>query len=334
MGIFSRKRAPISTEGLLLDQTWDDPSLDAAYAAVRRGDLSTGLALLKASPASTDTRSLRLTGLANAAIGQSEALELRLEALPGDPDLLCWLTQTLVFEAWEVRTAQRAVNVSAQRFATFHDILGTANELATQSIDAAPDDVTPWIALQWIALGLEFSLDDKWLVFRNAVARQPDSYLAHARHVQTIAPKWTRRPVEELLQFGRDTAFASQPGRALGPGILSLAIAEAIVEIAQDPTRERPERNARLAELIFNRSAMLTDAITQWWNPGHLPEAADPEAHQATAYALRFLSRPEQALHHASLTRGRISFNPWFMASINGDTLAGFATAVANGMRL
>ncbi|WP_405057851.1 hypothetical protein OG474_34665 [Kribbella sp. NBC_01505] len=328
MGIFSRKQPPISTEGLLLDQTWDDPPLDAAYAAVRHGDLSTGLMLLKSSPHSTDLRSIRMTGLANAAIGQSEALELRLEALPGDPDLLCWLAQTLVFEAWEVRSAYRATHVSQQQFTTFHDILRTANRVVTDAIDGSPDDVTPWIALQWIALGLQFSLDDKWLVFRNALARQPDSYLAHARHVQTIAPKWTRRPVEELLQFGRDAAFASQPGRALGPGILALVFAEAIAEIAGD----QANRDARLKELIVGRSSILTDAITRWWNPGHLPEAADQEAHQAVAFTLRAFSHAEHALQHANLTRGRISHNPWWISG--NDPLTGFATARANRMRI
>jgi len=313
---------------MLLDHTWDDPALDAAYAAVRRGDLSTGLALLKSSPLNTDQRSIRMTGLANAATGQSEALELRLEALPGDPDLLCWLSQTLVFEAWEVRSAYRAAHVSDQQFATFHSILRTANHRVTEAIDGSPDDVTPWIALQWIALGLQFSLDDKWLVFRNALARQPDSYLAHARHVQTIAPKWTRRPVEELLQFGRDVAFGSQPGRALGPGILSLVFAEAIAEIVNN---DRANRDARISELIVGRSSMLTDAITRWWNPGHHPEAADAEAHQAVAFALRAFGHAEQAQHHATLTRGRVSHNPWWISG--EDPLTGFATAVAQGMR-
>lgn len=326
MGIFSRKPRVVSTDGLLLDQSWDDPALDSAYGAVRRGDLSAGLDLLKASPAGTDQRSIRMTGLANAAIGHSEQLELRLETLPGDPDLLGWLAQTLVFEAWEVRTAQRAVHVSGQQFATFHSILGTANEVVTYAIDAAPDDVTPWITLQWIALGLQFSAQDKELVFGNALARQPDSYLAHARQVQIRAPKWTRGPVDHLLQFGRDTAYKSQPGRALGPGVLALVFSEAIVQIMHDETRARPERVARLQTLIINQLEMLTDGIGRWWHPGHLPEAADTEAHQAVAFTLWMLDRRAPALEHARLTRGRVSFNPWGM-SAGQDALTGFASA-------
>ena len=334
MGIFSQKRPQVSTDGLLLDQTWDDPALDLAYAAVRGGDLSAGLDLLKVSPPSTDLRAIRMTGLANAAMGRSEQLELHLQALPGDRDLLVWLAQTLVFEAWEVRTAQRAVNVSGQRFATFHSILQTANDVLAAAVEAAPDDATPWGALQWVALGLEMSPTDKGTVFANAIARQPDSYLAHARHVQTLAPKWTRRPVEELLRFGRDTAYKSQAGRALGPGILALTFAEAIPEIAQDETRERPERNLRLQQLIIERKEMLLDARAGWWRPGHEPETADLEAHQAMAFTLRLLSEPELAMEHATQTRGRVSFNPWAMSADGHDALTGFATAVASRMRI
>jgi hypothetical protein len=333
VGIFSRRRR-VSTEGLRLDQSWDDPELDAAYAAVRAGDLSTGLGLLKASPISTDLRAIRMTGLANAALGRSEQLELRLQALPGDPELLVWLAQTLVFEAWEVRTAERAVNVSSQQFATFHSILRTANDLITVAIEAAPDDATPWCPLQWVALGLQFSVKDKELVFANAVARQPDSYLVHARQVQILAPKWTRGPVEDLLRFGRDTAYKTQPYRALGTGILSLVLAEASVDIAHDPTRPQSERQARLQSLILDRRDMLLDARANWWRPGHHPEPADIEAHQAAAFAFRLLSRPELAMEHAAHTKGRVSFNPWAMSADGYDALTGFATAVADKMRV
>jgi hypothetical protein len=334
VGIFSRKRRPVSTDGLLLDQSWDDPALDAAYAAVRRGDLSAGLDLLKVSPLSTDLRAIRMTGLANAAIGRSEQLELRLQALPGDPELLVWLAQTMVFEAWEVRTAKRAVNVSGQRFATFHSILQTANEVLGAAIEAAPDDATPWCTLQWVGLGLQISPAEKETVFGNVLARQPDSYLAHARQVQILAPKWTQGPVENLLRFGRDTAYKSQPGRALGPGILALTFAEASPAIMHDETIERPARIERLQHLVVGHKEMLLDARAGWWRSGHLPEAADIEAHQAMAYTLRFLSRPELAMEHATQTRGRVSFNPWAMAADEYDALTGFASAVANRMRL
>jgi hypothetical protein len=333
VGIFSRKRGPVSTDGLLLDQTWDDPALDHAYAAVRHGDLSAGLDLLKVSPISTDLRAIRLTGLANAAIGRSEQLELQLQALPRDPDLLVWLAQTMVFEAWEVRTAKRAVHVSGQQFSTFFSILQSAHEVVAAAIQASPDDATPWGTLQWVGLGLQKSPGEKQLIFGHLLDRQPDSYLGHARQVQILAPKWTKGPVEDLLRFGRDTAYKSQPGRALGPGILALAFAEAAPEIMQDESMEREERLKRLQHLIYDRREMLVDAGAGWWRPGHQPEAADLEAHQAMAFTLRLLGRPELAMVHATQARGRVSFNPWAMSDRGHGVLTGFATAVAEQMR-
>jgi hypothetical protein len=332
VGIFSRKRGPVSTDGLLLDQTWDDPALDAAYAAVRGGDLTAGLELLKVSPASTDLRAIRMTGLANAAIGRSEQLELRLQALPRDPDLLVWLAQTMVFEAWEVRTAKRAVHVSGQQFATFFSILQSAHEVVAAAIKAAPHDATPWCTLQWVGLGLQKSAKEKQLIFGHVLDRQPDSYLAHARQVQALAPKWTKGPVDELLRFGRDTAYKSQPGRALGAGILALAFAEAIPAIMNDEPGERPERIKRLQHLILDRRQMVIDAGAAWWRPERQPEAADLEAHQAMAYTLRLLNRPDLAMFHATQTRGRVSFSPW-ASSVDGPGLTAFADALANQMR-
>lgn len=333
MGIFSRKRGPVSTAGLLLDQTWDDPSLDTAYAAVRGGDLSLGLELLKTSPLSTDLRSIRVTGLANAAIGRSEQLELELQASPRDPDLLAWLAQTLVFEAWQVRTAMLAMHVSAQRQATFRDILRTAHEVAEAAIEAAPDDATPWCALQRIALGLRKSPAELESIFGQVLARQPDSYLGHAWQVQTLAPKWSGRPVEDLLQFGLDTAAKSQSGRALGPGILSLALAEGMVDIMGDETREQSERSWRFGQLVYDRKERLVDAEGRWWRRGHQPEAADLEAHQAVVYVLRILGRPILAMEHAKQANGRVSSIPWRMSGDADDPLTAFATAVANEMR-
>jgi hypothetical protein len=39
-------------------------------------------------------------------------------------------------------------------------------------------------------------------------------------------------------------------------------------------------------------------------------------------------------MEHATQTRGRVSFNPWAMSADGYDALTGFATAVANRMRL
>lgn len=331
MGIFSRKpKGPISTDGLVLDRAWADPELDAAYEAVRTGNLDAGLYLLKDSPASTDLRCIRVTGLGKAAIGRSEQLEARLQTLPNDPDLLVWLGQTLVFEAWEVRTGLSAEFVSRQRFATFHDILATASGVLDAATEVAPDDSAPWAVLQWAALGLQVSREDKDHVFTAALARQPDCFAAHAGRVQVLAPKWSDEPLTELVRFGDETAVNAQPGRALA-AVFAMALAEVHLDVISDDSLTRLQRGARYTREITARKDFLLATRAKWWQAGRSPEPADIEAHGLMAFALRACDLRDAAMEHAALTLGRITTVPWAYTG-TGEPLVSFATAVAEGM--
>jgi hypothetical protein len=330
VGIFSRRpKAPISIGGLVLDRAWADPDLDAAYDAVRVGDLDAGLHLLKDTPVSTDLRCIRVTGLGKAASGRSEQLEARLQALPNDPDLLVWLGQALVCEAWNVRTGLSAEFVSRQRFATFHDILATASGVLDAAIEAAPHDSAPWVVLQWAALGLQVAREDQDQVFRSALARQPDCFAAHTGRVQVLAPKWGGT-LADLAQFGDETAVEAQPGRALAT-IVAMALAEVHLDVISDDSLTRWQRTVRYGREVTDRRDFILATRAKWWRAGHEPEPADIEAHGAMAFALRACDLPYAAMEHAMLTQGRITSVPWAYLG-TGEPLVEFATAVADGM--
>lgn len=326
MGIFSRKPAV----ELRLDQAWADSELDSAYAAVRGGDLAAGHALLSATPQSTDLRSIRVMGLGKAALGHSEQLELRLEAAPGDPDLLVWLGHTLVFEAWDVRTGQLARYVSEQRFATFHDILRTAAEVLDCAIASAPDDAVPWEVLQWVAIGLHASVQDKNDIFRSAMERNPVSYQAHSGRAQALAPKWSGLDLGQIVRFGHQVVTNAQPGSVLC-SLFAQVVNEVWVEIMTDSESSRLQRGARHTREVANRREELLAAREKWLIPGRPAEAADVSAHGAMAFALKVAGARSAAMEHAALTQGRVESLPWGYTA-DPDPLTAFANAVTRQM--
>ncbi|MEV8378134.1 hypothetical protein AB0P21_35675 [Kribbella sp. NPDC056861] len=322
--------AVISTDELRLDQAWSDLDLDAACAAVRRGDLAGGMVLLKKTPASLDVRSIRVFGLGQAAIGRSELLEMRLTARPRDPDLLLWLGQTLVAEAWEVRRSAAAEHVSGQRAATFQQILKRASVALRAAIDAAPDDAVPWEVLQWAALGMQKESLEKEFIFDSAVERNPDSFAAHVGRVQVLAPKWSVLELGELVGFGELVAGKAKPGSVLG-AVLAYVIAEVYLDVMADGSAAKVRRLTR--EVGNQREAVLA-ARDRWWVVDRVAEAPDVAAHGAMAFALKVTGASGAAMEHAALTGGRIETLPWAytQTTSTGDPLVGFATAVANNM--
>jgi hypothetical protein len=317
----------ISTDGLQLDQAWSDPELDAACAAVRRGDLAGGMLMLKQTPPSLDVRSIRVFGLGQAAIGRSELLEMRLTARPRDPDLLLWLGQTLVAEAWEVRSSAAAEHVSGQRSATFQQILKRASVALKAAIDAAPDDAVPWEVLQWAALGLQKESLEKEFIFDNALERNPHSFAAHAGRVQVLAPKWSGLEVAELVSFGEQVASNAKPGSVLG-AVVGYVIAEVYLDVMSDDSMTQVQR---LAHEVSNQREAVLAARDKWWIADRAAEAPDLAAHGAMAFALKVTGARVAAMEHAALTQGRVETVPWTY-SPTGDPLVGFATSVANGM--
>lgn len=310
MGIFSRKPKVDVTAGVVVDRSWDDPELDSAYQATRDGDLEAGLSLLKTTAQCSDLRCLRVAGLGRAAVGRSEELETRLMESREDPDLLLWLAQTKVYEAWAVR--RRPI---AEQIPTFHTLLESARLILWDAIEAAQDDSAPWSVLQSVALGLEVSPEDKQYVFNQGLVRQPDCYAVHAGRVHVLAPR-SGGSLDDLARFGQESASRAKPGRALN-AINALVQAE----IFADPHGQRKVDQFKPAVLA---------ARANWLQPDRLAEAYDLEAHSAFAYVLRFYREPELAMEHADAMQGRITRQPW---GYEGDASVVFGEALARGMR-
>ncbi|TDD62917.1 hypothetical protein E1263_02610 [Kribbella antibiotica] len=310
MGIFSRKTsAPPSTDGLILDRTWDDQELDAAYAALRDGDLDSPLAAFKQQTNDPDRRAVWTDGLSEAAIGRSEQLEARLEQAPGDPELLLLLAQTLVKEGWEVRTGAQAKYVTEQRFATFQDILVAAKEVVEAAIDAAPDDATPWTVYQWVAIGLGAKLPVHQQLLAEATDRHPDSYAAHTSYIHASAPKWYGTSIEELLDFAAQASDRARPGSVLGT-VITDAVIEARLYIMSFSEESSTKRIGKLAKLSGQWQDPLIESRAKWLHPDRHREAPDLMAHNKYAYVLKKLAKTE-ARASADAMFGRVSRVPW-----------------------
>ncbi|MFC0629018.1 hypothetical protein [Kribbella deserti] len=323
MGIFSRRPKLDVTAGVVVDRAWVDPELDLADKATRAGDLDAGLALLKATEQCSDLRCLRVAALGRAAVGQCEQLEALVAASPEDPDLLVWLGQTKVFEAWAVRGSYTTEHVSAQVFQRFHAMLEEARLVLWDAIEAAPDDSAPWSVLQWVAIGQEVTAEDKQYVFNQGLVRQPDCYAVHSGRIQVLAPKWGGS-LDALIQFGRETAARAKPGRTL---IAITALVQAEIHLAAS----KPAKPYELDTYFTRYKPTVLAARETWLQPERQSEPYDIEAHGAFAYALRLYREPELAMEHVEAMQGRITTLPW---AYEGDETAVFGEALARRMRL
>jgi hypothetical protein len=329
MGIFSRKSSTkSSTEGLILDRTWADQELDVAVAALEAGDLETPLEMLKAQTFDPDRRAIWVGGLGRAALGRSEQLRARLDSSPNDPELLVWLAQTLVAEAWEARTAKAAKYVSTQQFTAFHEILSMAHEVVKAAIAAAPDDPVPWTVYQWIAIGLGGSRDVHDQIFEAALTRQPDSHAAHSNRVQVIAPKWYGTSTDELLRFGEETAAKAGSGRVLGT-VLAEAVIEAAFAVLRDTDMNLAKRVLASSRLADQWRAAVLEGREKWLQPDRCREPADLIAHNNYAYFLRN-THADIARSHAASLYGRVSSVPW---CYRGEPVESFAKAFPRDKR-
>jgi hypothetical protein len=327
MGIFGRRSGGV-TDGLVLDRTWADQELDSAIAALEGGDLEKPLEMLKGQTFDPDRRATWVGGLGMAAMGRSDQLRSRLGAAPGDPELLVWLAQTLVQDAWEARSGLRAKRVSNDQFRTFHQILEVAHEVIDAAIEAAPDDPTPWLVYQWIAVGLQAPQDVQDQIFESALARQPDSHMAHSNRVQAIAPKWSGRPVEELLRFGEETAAKAATGRVLNT-ILVEAVVEASLNVLTGDEGNIGKRIMAASRLDDQWRDAVLAGREKWLDPERYREPGDLVAHNFYAYFLRN-TRPEFARGHAASMFGRVNSIPW---CYRGDPLKTFGKAFPPGKR-
>jgi len=244
-----------------------EPSRIARDAYVA-GDWQPGAELLADIGTDWGRRSAAVAVLSKAAANDDTALKAWRAARPDDPDAAVVHADALTEVAWQIRSAQRASQVSQEQFASFLRILEEADEACQLAAKLAPEDPTPWEKRCTIAMGRQYSADDFREVWAGVMARDPLHVNGHARGLQYWCAKW----------FGSHEqmwAFAEE-GAAKHPKLSWLPLAAAFemwAADAPDPWQD-PRVERALATLLP-------------WLDG---EGRDtPEEREGRAYAARAL---------------------------------------------
>ena len=193
----------------------DDPALAAAVAGVATGDWRPAAAALADTGQDWELRGRQIGRLGTLTADDDAWLRTWQQAEPANPDHAVVLADSLVKLAWQVRGALRAQSTSAEQFAGFHRVLRDAVHAAEAAAAAVPDDPAPWVTLVTIARGLEFDHDSFHRIWRELVARSPNSRRGHDSALQYWCEKWFGS--HELMHEFADTAAASSPSLSALP---------------------------------------------------------------------------------------------------------------------
>lgn len=192
------------------------PELRAALTAAAAGDSAPARALLTASREQADwaARSTLVGRLADHAHLNRGWLDAWLAAEPDDRDACLVKALLTIIDAWEIRTAARAEDVSREQFQAFHSLLGDAIPAIEKAARLNPADPVPWqIALDH-ARGLQAPrhVFDSYLM--EVMDRAPDHYPSHASALQYLCEKWFGSH-EEMFDFAESAAERAEPGSLL-----------------------------------------------------------------------------------------------------------------------
>ena len=104
--------------------------------------------------------------------------------------------------AWEVRGNGPGSSVGVFGAASFHQILGQAEETLRKAIELDDDLATPWGYLMSVGMGLGKPVEERRSYFDEAHRRDPFHSAAVSSATQALAAKWGGSS-EELLEFAR-----------------------------------------------------------------------------------------------------------------------------------
>ncbi|MGW7530939.1 DUF4034 domain-containing protein [Amycolatopsis sp. NPDC054798] len=264
------------------DEITDDQVLPelvrAARDAYQAGAWQPGADLLAGIGTDWDRRSTAVGVLSKAAADDDTALKAWRAARPDDPDAAIVHADSLTNVAWQIRTAQRASQVSAEQFAGFHRVLEQADEANQIAAKLAPDDPTPWEKRCSIAMGRQYSHDDFREVWDGVLARDPLHVGAHGRALQYWCAKWFGSH-ELMWEFAEE-------GAAKHPKLAWLPLAAAFELWAADV--KNPWQDKRVEKAL--------DTLLPWLD-GDGQDTRDARDSRAfAARALVELNRGEEAV--------------------------------------
>lgn len=280
--------------GLVLDDAVvvDDPDPRAAEAlvAASRGEHAPARQLLTETRETADwsLRADAVQTLAARALDDGAWLERWRSESADDPDALAVEAHRRILEAWTVRTAARAKDVSEDRFRAFHALLDDALPVIEAAVAANPGDPVPYEAVLTHCLGAQAPREVFDTCLGQALACAPDHLPTHLCAVQFLADKWYGSHEEMLDYASRAAAGAAKdsPVRALeivaltevnvaidsgrlsrrkdgGEGPLDAGQIDAIIAKAQAYSMSRPPEDSE-ARLVRNHLVWALNRRQRW----------------------------------------------------------------------
>lgn len=236
-----------------------DAPLRAALAAATAGDHGPARDLLAATRAHAqwELRDGYVTRLAEAALHNPGWLDAWLDGAPEDPDAALVKAELCVDQAWEIRTAARARQVSRDQFQAFFALLEDAAPVIGTAAELNPADPVPWRIALTHALGSQAPravFDDYWA---EAIARDPHHYGCHTAALQYLCAKW-HGSHEEMFAFAESAADTAPPGSKLHALPLSAALEYEVLTAGPTTASAGPDPFAPRVAAAVTRALALS----------------------------------------------------------------------------
>lgn len=130
---------------------------------------------------------------------------------PDDTLAAAMLGYRLISVGWEIRTANRASNVSREQFATFHDYLRRAEQVLIDAAARNPADPAVWVSRLVSARGLELGRSEVRRRYDRLARHEPHHLPGQAQLLQSLCPKWSGT-WELVHDFARTCMVEAPPG--------------------------------------------------------------------------------------------------------------------------
>lgn len=317
VGIMSWLRRRL--ERIVQDRPWNDPALDAALdrlpALQQAALVEHVLEYLRPLRGEVERHAQATEAFAERLTMSLDLLRWRVGRAGDDPgtaaDARALLGQALVARGWEVRTADRAQNVSQDQWRRFGILLREADEVLTGALEARPYHPAAASARLRVALGVgPESADDLRERFAIATHDRATLYPAHWLMLSIQCRKWYGSD-EAMFGFARDVAASAPPG---DPVSAMLPLAHIEFRLSTEMFKRPGGKQAVQAERARDLPAVV-EASRRWCGDGTRPispHARDVEAHQLFGWYLSTdRSHRDRARWHLEQAGTRKAFLPW-----------------------
>jgi len=299
---------------LVIDPTLGDPGARAAVAAVEARD--TG-GLLNALRSLDDQAHFDfvLGIIAKGHHRPTDALKAWMAAQPvDDPVARTALGVLLVGDAWAIRTAARAPDVSRDQFERFWIVLREAEAVLLDVVRVHPEAGAAWRSLLDAGRGLQISKEELGQMFLRCDQGSPMFLPACQSYLQGICEKWSGS-FEQSLAFANWAAARCGDGH-YGPMLIAEAYFEHVVEHPEVAGSPQAINDVRAA---LDRTRL---ASPEWGNDRMGIAAKNLFA--ATAVRLRDTEVATHMLQVIGFHPGRVTAFPW---NYTGDPGTAFSNA-------